>query len=194
MSMIFDLFEKVMFEAPEDEPPPDIGGIDETPDTTPPIDDPPDLSSEPDDTPTETTEEDTPPELGGEEEIEDYGDESFEDDPEANINNLGLDDKISAIMNMNLYQRYLTLLNNIGNQLSMLKNNNDILYTLSSDSLDIIGSLKKLDENIRLYLMNYFLDENYSSNLLFFNKCINLVKLLNEVFDNKINKGIKGLE
>ena len=61
-------------------------------------------------------------------------------------NNLELDEKISSILNMNLYQRFLTLLNTIGSQLTMIKNNSDILFTLSKDSLSIIEKLKKLDE------------------------------------------------
>jgi len=117
--------------------------------------------------------------------------EGAEENPDDKLKNLGLDEKISAIMNMNLYQRYLSLLNTIGGQLTMIKNNSDILHTLSADSLDIVESLKKLDENIRLYLKNSFLNENYSKNLLFFNKCLNLLKLLNDVFDSNVKKGIK---
>ena len=95
---------------------------------------------------------------------------------------------------MNLYQRYLTLLNTNGSQLTMIKNNSDILFTLSKDSLSIVEKLKKLDENIRLYLKNSFLHENYSKNLLFFNKCLNLLKILNDIFDKEVRKGIKGTE
>ena len=73
----------------------------------------------------------------------------------------------------------------------MLKTNGDVLFTLSPESLDIVGSLKRLDENVRLYLKNTFLNENYSGNLLFFNKCLNLLKLLNDVFDRNVRKGIK---
>jgi hypothetical protein len=194
------LFYKVMFEAPGDPPdmpsdgtgPPDIPSDTSGSDNTPP-----DLSDgQGSETPPDIQDDDTaggsndPPDLdmdfgdGG-----DQQDQGFDDDPSAEggeenqIQNLNFDEKISAIMNMNLYQRYLSLLNNIGGQLSMIKNNSDMLYTLSNNSLDIIESLKKLDENIRLYLSNYFLNENYSKNLLFFNKCLNLLKLLNDVFE-----------
>lgn len=94
-------------------------------------------------------------------------------------------------MNMQLYQRYLSLLNTITGQLTTVKNNSDVLYGISPDSLDIIEQLKKLDENVRLYIKNSFLHENYSKNLLFFNKCLNLLQLLNVEFDKVIQKGIK---
>ena len=68
-----------------------------------------------------------------------------------------------------------------------------MIYALSPEAPDIIGSLKKLDENIRLYLDNIFVNENYSRNLLFFDKCLNLLKLLNDAFDGSIQKGIKAM-
>lgn len=196
-----NLFEQYLTEAPDDTPP-DMPSSDTGPPDMPAeaaMDDgPPELSP---DEPSENNQDiadDGPPDLG-----DDFGDEnqeSFDDaedqgnDDNPPIENLELDDKISAIMNMNLYQRFLTLLNTINNQLSTIKGNSDILYTLSSSSLDVVGLLKKLDENIRLYLKNSFLNENYSKNLLFFNKCLNLLKLLNDVFDKNIRKGIKALE
>ena len=123
-----------------------------------------------------------------------YQDDGIEgEDSSPNNQNLGIDDKVSAIMNMNLYQRYLSLLNNIGNQLTMIKHNNDILYTLTDTIVDTTIALKKLDENIRLYLKNYFINENYSKNLLYFNKCLNLLKLLNDSFDANIKKSIKSI-
>ena len=66
-----------------------------------------------------------------------------------------------------------------------------MIYTLSDQTSSIIAPLKKLDENVRLYMSNIFLEENYSRNLLFFNKCLNLLKLLNDSFDASIQKGIK---
>lgn len=195
-----NIFKQFLFEAPEDEVPPDMVN------TGPPDipegaenDAPPDLPDNMgEDNIDSGTADDAPPDMP-----DDFGDDAFgEEDPNATgeenlddkLANLGLDDKISAIMNMNLYQRYLALLNTIGGQLTMIKNNSDILYTVSSNSIEIIDSLKKLDENIRLYLKNFFINENYSKNLLFFNKCLNLLKLLNDVFDNEIKKGIKTLK
>jgi len=190
MSKELTLFQQIILEAPGDEdPPPDMGAVEEASPDIP--DNPPDM-----DMGADSEGDDAPPDINMGEE-DDFGDsgggfegeEGQEDQPDLNV-----DEKISAVMNMNLYQRYLSLLNNIGNQLSMIKNNSDMLYTLSSESLDIISSLKKLDENIRLYLSNYYMNENYSKNLLFFNKCINLLKLLNEIFDKNIRKGIKAME
>lgn len=97
-------------------------------------------------------------------------------------------------MNVQLYQKFLSLLNNIGSELTMCKINNDILYTLSPDTMNLVPALKKLDENIRLYLQNAFIHENYSKNLLFFNKCLNLLKLLNDVFDKDVKKGVDSME
>lgn len=198
MSTNKNIFEEFLFEAPGDEIPPDMVNIGppDVPDGAE-NDEAPDL---PDDNPSEdvdtgTLSDDEPPELP-----DDFNDDELGDDLSDNfsntddqINNLGLDDKVSAIMNMNLYQRYLTLLNTIGRQLNMIKNNSDIIYSLSSDSLTIVEALTKLDENIRLYIKNSFINENYSKNLLFFNKCLNLLKLINDVFDRDVKKGIKAL-
>ena len=192
-----NIFKRFLFEAPEDDIPPDMV------DTPPEVpdgaenDEPPDIPDSPSDDSsmdTSPSTDDAPPDIPDEFGEDDFGEEDNTSEENPNLNNLGLDDKVSAIMNMNLYQRYLTLLNNIGGQLNMIKNNNDILYTISNDSLDIVDSLKKLDENIRLYLKNSFINENYSKNLLFFNKCLNLLKLLNDVFDSDIKKGLKEIE
>lgn len=194
------MFEKFLYEAPGDDPPDVQPAADSAPDVpaeAPDDSGPPDI---PDDAGADTAD-DGPPDMppDGEDGFDDggFGDEGTDvsggegdNDPE----NLGLDDKISAIMNMNLYQRFLSLMNTIGGQLTMLRNNGDMLYTLSPESLDIVESLKKLDENIRLYLKNTFLNENYSKNLLFFNKCLNLLKILNDVFDKNIKKGISSMK
>ena len=195
-----NIFERFLFEAPGDEVPPDM--VDAPPEIPEGAEDdtsPPDLPDEPDiDSGSETMSDDSPPDmpddLGDGFSEEDPSATTDEENPEDKLKNLGLDEKISAIMNQNLYQRYLALLNNIGGQLTMIKNNSDILYTLSSDSLSIIESLKKLDDNIILYLKNSFINENYSKNLLFFNKCLNLLKLLNDVFDSDIKKGTKAIQ
>lgn len=204
------LFDKVMFEAPGD--PPDIptegaGPPDSPPDISESDNAPPDMADDggaPPDMGGDDSGGDMgnePPDMGGDDFLGDgeddqgFGDEAPEEgDGENQDHPLEFDEKISAIMNMNLYQRFLSLLNNIGGQLSLIKDNSDMLYTLSNDSLDVIGSLKKLDENVRLYLTNYFLNENYSKNLLFFNKCLNLLKLLNTVFEKNVQKGIKSME
>ena len=205
------IFEQFLYEAPGDDPP-DVAATDnnsggdtttdsppDMPEEAPPEDNgPPDMG---DDFSGDNFGDDSPPEMGGDEGLgDDMGfddegsDEGDESENSENNNNLELDEKISSILNMNLYQRFLTLLNTIGSQLTMIKNNSDILFTLSKDSLSIIEKLKKLDENIRLYLKNSFLHENYSKNLLFFNKCLNLLKLLNDIFDKEVRKGIKGTE
>lgn len=196
------LFDRVMFEAPDDSP--DVPS--ESNDTPPDMpsapqesnESLPDLSEDNNDPPPDMMEDDggdgsQPPDIE-----DDYEDEEafLDDEPEEDpaSGNLRFDEKISAIMNMNLYQRFLSLLNTIGSQVSTIKRNSDMLYTISNNSLDIIESLKKLDENIRLYLSNYFLNENYSKNLLFFNKCLNLLKLLNTVFEKNIQKGVRSIE
>lgn len=195
-----DFFSKYLFEAPEDDQAPDVAAANtsaapDVPDEAPPADDesPPDMAV--DDGGSDEMPPDISDDAGGEGEFDDSG---FEDDPgdgsEETDKDLGLDEKISAIMNMNLYQRYLSLLNQIASQLSMMKNNTDILHTISPESIDIIDSLKKLDENIRLYIKNTFLNENYSKNLLFFNKCLNLLKLLNDVFDKNVKKGLTSIK
>lgn len=197
------LFTKYLKEAPDESgeaPDVNMGG-----DDSPPIEEP---SSETSDTETKPPDigddagniipdedDDLPPDIG---DINGDDGDIGEDEtlnPDEDINsNLGLDDKVSAIMNMNLYQRFLTLLNTIASQTSMVKDNSDILHTLSPEALNIIDSLKKLDENIRLYLKNTFLNENYSKNLLFFNKCINLLKILNDIFEKNINDGITSVK
>ena len=199
-----NIFERFLFEAPDDgNIPPDMVNNPSPPPEVPEgaeNDGPPELSEDmTDDGPPELSEDmtdDGPPEMGdfGEDDFSDEENMDDESNEENQLQNIGLDDKVSAIMNMNLYQRYLSLLNTIGGQLNMIKSNSDILHSLSSDSLDIVESLNKLDENIRLYLKNSFINENYSKNLLFFNKCLNLLKLLNEVFDSNIKKGIKTIE
>ncbi len=200
MGKNLSLFEKFLFEAPNEDPP-------DAPAATGPPDMPADAASQ-----------DGPPDMGdfggddaggddggGMPDMGDMGDDGGDDGgfggdtggdegqgDQEGTDQLQLDDKVDAIMNMQLYQRYLSLLNTIGSQLTMIKNNSDVLYTLSAESIDVIESLKKLDENVRLYIKNSFLHENYSKNLLFFNKCLNLLKLLNDVFDGNVQRGIKG--
>ena len=190
MGTPLDLFQQSLFlEAPGDEG--EASTDAQTAD--PPADDaPPDI---PDDVGTES-DNDAPPDMPDEDPSNDgLGDTGFDDgqqqEEEDPNKTMKLDAKVSTVMNVNLYQRYLTLLNTINTQLSMIKNNGDMIYTLSDQTSSIIASLKKLDENVRLYMSNIFLEENYSRNLLFFNKCLNLLKLLNDSFDASIQKGIK---
>lgn len=197
-----NLFESFLFEAPGDDPP------DTQPETEPsaPPDvpdgaendpGPPDISGAGEES--DPPDGDLPPDMGDAGDFSD--DESFDDmsgdegpaEGEEN-KDLGIDEKISAIMNMQLFQRFITLLSTIGSQLSSIRNNSDILYTLSEDSVEFVEALKKLDENLRLYINNSFINENYSKNLLFFNKCLNLLKLLNDVFDKNVRKGINSMK
>lgn len=99
-------------------------------------------------------------------------------------------EKISNILNKKLYQRYLTLLNRIENQLLTIKNNLDIFTLLISDNDSNVNVLKKLNENIRTYINEYFANEDYSKNQLFFDKCINLYKLTNEELTKVMRKNI----
>ena len=117
-------------------------------------------------------------------------DANEQDESQEQQQELELDEKISTVMNMNLYKRYLSLLNGIGAQISTIKSKNDMLQSLSPESTSITSSLNQLDENIRLYITNHFMDEKYSKNLLFFNKCLNLYKLLNDVFVKNVKSGI----
>lgn len=190
MGTPLDLFQQSLFlEAPGDE---GEASTDAQPADPPADDAPPDI---PDDVGTES-DNDAPPDMPDEDPSDDgLGDTGFDDgqqqEEEDPNKTMKLDAKVSTVMNVNLYQRYLTLLNTINTQLSMIKNNGDMIYTLSDQTSSIIASLKKLDENVRLYMSNIFLEENYSRNLLFFNKCLNLLKLLNDSFDASIQKGIK---
>lgn len=195
-----NLFQRFMFEAPGDDGP-EAAPPDETQsDTTePPVDapvdasndGPPDVSSEPPSV-DDIGDDGTPPDMGDGGFEDDFSDETFEDDSGGDESQPSkLDDKLSAIMNVTLYQTFLSLIGDINEQLSTIKNNTDMFYTLSGESLDIVPDLKKLDENIRLYLKNTFIHERYEKNLLFFNKCMNLYKLLGDKFNTNISNGIK---
>jgi hypothetical protein len=193
-----NLFERFLFEAPDQDPPdlddggapPDVdddsmGDAPDAPDDNPP----PDMDEDAGSSDFDTYDD----ENGDDQGDEGQGDENQESEKEQ-LNNMKLNEKISAIMNMNLYQRYLSLLNNISNQLTMIKDNNDLLSSISDDCLDVVEALDKLDENIHLYLKNNFMNEDYSKNLLFFNKCLNLLKLLNDSFNDKVHKGIRSIK
>lgn len=181
----------------DNSPPPDVpedngGGMapDDMPDMGDGAGDPPDFGG--DDTSMDDGGDGSPPDFGDDE--GGFGDEEGATDEEGGEDQkepMDLDDKVSAIMNANLYTRFLTMLTNIEAQMSQMKSNADIVYTLSPDASDMYNKYKQLDDNIRLYLNNSFIDENYSKNLLFFNKCLNLLKLLNDSFSSYVNKGIR---
>ena len=186
-----NIFEKYLFEAPADESEPPT--VDDSPAQE--DSDPPQLDD--DGTGDFGGGDESEPDMSMDDSGSDFSDDNNEDngDPQENeTKNMKLDAKVSAIMNMNLYQRFLSLLNNIGNELTMIKANSDILYTVSNESIDIIDKLKKLDDNIRIYLKNYFLNEDYSRNLLFFNKCLNMLKILNDIFDKNVHKGMRDVD
>lgn len=171
---------------PEESVPANTDSPPDIPEDTDNVGDAPDI---PDDT-------DAPPDIPDNTDdvsTDDSGFEDFSGSDEGNSKNSveGLDEKISAIMNMNLYQQYISLLNTIQKEIGMLKNNSDVLNSISIDVNTTIEGMKKLEENIRLYIKNNYINENYSKNLLFFNKCLNLLKLINDSFDKKINIELK---
>ncbi len=134
--------------------------------------------------------EEDPPGMGG----DDFGENDGSSDDSADGNNqepMDLDEKISAILNKNLYSRFLVMLDKLTTQMTQLKSNNDIVYAISPEASEVSTRYKELENNIRIYLRNSFLSENYSKNLLFFNKCLNLFKFLNASFTSFISKGIK---
>ena len=194
--MNLSLFERYLIEAPGDEVAPDAH-MDASNDAPPdaPAEDPPAIDG--------TTGDDNAgdfsadPDTGGDPpDMDDFNtddmDMGTEDDATEEDNApTGLDDKVSAIMNQTLYKRYLSLLTQIASQQTSIKNNSDILYTISADVAGIVKSLNRLEDNVRSYLKNTFADENYSRNLLFFNKAINLFKLIDDSFDAMIRKGMK---
>lgn len=172
-----NIFDQLVFsEAPGDEPEPAETG-------------PPDLPA--DDPTGEPPAGDDPPEIP---ETDDFGpdgsgDELPDDDPTGDEAPLEISEKISVVMNYQLYQRFLTLSNTVANQLSTIRSNNDLIHSVSPKALAVIEPLGKLGDNIRLYLTNNFLDNNYSRNLLFYNKCLNLMKLLEDIFARELSRG-----
>lgn len=190
-----DFFEKFLYEAPDDDPPDsDMSNNQDPPDITDEqseIEEPPDLDGDIDG----GTGDDMPPDMNDDFDniTDDMEDESSGESSE-DINPMKLDEKISAIMNKQLYQRFLKLLSIVNDKISSLKKNNDILYSISNESSDVLNSLNRLDENIRLYLDNKFINEDYGINFFFFNKCLNLFKLLNDDFNDKIKKSIKSVK
>lgn len=186
------LFEQWMFEAPGDDPPDAQLAEENTPPDVPeevPDTDPPDIEGG-DDPDTDMPADDGPPDLSD----DSFGDDDFGGTDEGSgddVKDMGLDDKVSSVLNYNLYQSYLELLTQIRSTISSIKNNSDILYAISKDTEGVVNALRDLDENIRLYIDNSYTNERYEKNLLFYNKCKNLAKLLNDKFDAVIKKGLK---
>lgn len=196
-----DFFKQFLFEAPGDDPPPDIGntGPPEMPDIG---DDYGGMAPDMPDTDGGSGIDTGPPDMPDDDfmagdmgdDMDDGsmdGDGGEEQDPNETLE---LDEKISAIMNQTLYQRFLQLVGNVSSQISQMKTNSDMMYAITPKSVDFVENLTKLSDNIRLYLKYYFMNENYSKNLLFFNKCINLLSLLNQSFDGDVKKGIKSMD
>lgn len=180
-----NLFYRILMEAPEDEGNPpeisdDVGAIDDAPpdadNTATPVEAPPDIGG--DDFGSNDMESDM--DLGGNEE-----EKPSEDEPQ------GLDNKVSAVLNSGLYKKTLTLLSEITKKKETIKDNIDIIRTLDPDSVIIQEQLERLEDNIRDYNEHHFLSENYSKNLLFYTKCLNLYNQIVLQFSEKINKAIK---
>lgn len=190
-----EYFKQFLYEAPGDDPPPDISQQDDSGGDVMPPDLPEDNSIDmgadgPPDLPDDSG---TPPDM---EDDSGFGGDEFggEEQQEDQNEKMELDEKISAIMNRNLYQRFLELLGSVTSQISQIKDNRDVLNSIVEDIQGFLSRLTDLEENIRLYLKNYFIHEDYGKNRLFFNKCLNLVSLLNMIFDDAIKKGIKHVD
>jgi len=195
MEKKFSFFEQVLFEAPGDEAPADA-----------PADTPPDMNMDAPNMPDDTGDMDMgdAPDMPADSDfdtgnddfgsdMDDFGDDDSNDENNGDDKNkkLDIDEKISNILNKLLYDKFLTLLNQIGSQLSNIKNNGEILHSLVPNIGDITEEFKRLDESIRLYINNSFTYNNSSKNQLFFNQCINALKMLNEKFSHEINKSTR---
>ena len=176
-----------MFEAPGDDP-------EVAPDATQ-SEEPAEVADEPaaDDNMNDGVD-DTPPDSGPPDITDDsFDDTGFDSDisEDDGAPEMKFGDKVSSILNAGLYQNYLELVSNISSQLSTIKTNSDILYAITDDMEIIIESLRKLEENIRIYIDTFYINKRYEENLLFYNKCKNLNRLINDKFDQAIHKGIK---
>ena len=193
MSDELSFFKQVLYEAPGDDapanPPAEMPPTDTNNDSPP--DSMPDMSSDdaggaPPDMPGMGGEDEGSDDMGG---MNDFGSDDEQNDDEKK--NLEIDEKISNILNKLLYDKFLTLLNQIGSQLSNIKNNNEILHAIVPSLGELTEQYKRLDESIRLYINNSFTYNNSSKNQLFFNQCINALKMLNEKFSHEINKSTR---
>lgn len=189
-----DFFKRFLYEAPGDDPPPDISQDNEQDNSPPDIGDD-STNNDPPDIDDSGGIGDAPPDLDDSGFDDNFGDDTNNDsDGEQQQPELELDEKISAILNQRLYQRFLELLSKINSQISQMKDNGDVLYSITPESTEINRHLIKLDENINMYLNHYFMNSDYSKNRLFFNKCLNLLALLNQSFDAAVKKGVKSMD
>lgn len=176
------LFGQLFLEAPEDDIPPDIEA---------PADAPATEEAAPDDTPPEEgiPTDDAPPDIDAEATEDMFGsdDTATEEQPKEDIT---VSEKISNIMNRGLFQKFISLLNTIELQISTIKSNSDVLFSLSEKCIQVMKGLEKLNDNIRLYLSNQFEDTNYSENLFFYHKCSNLLSLLNDDLDKAVSGSV----
>lgn len=188
-----NVFLKVMFEAPEDEGgddmPPDISGDDFAADDSAgepnadTSDDPPDITGD------DFSPDDSFSDADG---TTDGGDESSGEEKETEDSApKGLDDKVSAILNSGLYKKNLALLSELTLKRNTIKDNIDVIRTLDPDAMEITEQLQRLEDNIREYNDHTFLNENYSKNRLFYDKCLNLYNLLCQRFKDQMAKAIK---
>jgi len=161
-------------DAPTDEAPPDMNTTDEGGTDVDVTDDPGDNG---------------PPDI-------DMGNDDFDSDfssDEGSTENISVPEKISAILNVNLYKNFMKLISDIGTQLNTIKHNIDMFNALTPTTSDTVDQFHKLDENVRLYMTTKFRDERYENNQLFYDKCKTLYQFLNEKFGKEINKGIKNI-
>ena len=195
-------FDKYFLEEGEDAPPANDGGGAPAEAPAPPQDDsPPDMPTDLDGDMGGSADMGGDAGGGGDDDMppgmDDFGGDSSDDTSSGGDSQQGdkkeptFAEKISNILNSKLYQRFVSLLNRIENQLLSIKNNFDIFNIICAESTDHIDILKKLSENIRMYINDYFINENYSKNLLFFNKCLNLYKLTNDELIKVVKHGIK---
>ena len=190
-----NIFWQVMFEAEGDEQqeaapeetsedPPDIGGDE--------------YASDDGGADANVDNSDAPPDMGGDEFSSDdsFGDEDGSDDSGEEKETedsapVGLDNKVSAILNAGLYKKNLALLSELTLKRNTIKDNIDVIRTLDPDAMEISENLQRLEDNIREYNDHTFLDENYSKNRLFYDKCLNMYNLLCQRFRDQMAKAIK---
>lgn len=174
---------KLFTEAPEDE---ETSTVEDT--TPPEVEDVPEETEE--EVTTDTTEEVVEDDQGP----PDIEDDVTEEDIETITSDMPsgegteFDKKVSDILNRELYQHYMSLKKTINQELTMLENNIDYINSEVMKETDIVEILKKLEENMDLYLANYFVNSNYSKNVFFYNKCLNMVNLVNLEFKRVLEK------
>lgn len=183
------IFWKLFTEAEGDDDaaddPPDMAEDDAPADDSPPdMDDGGDMDDE------------DPPDIGGGGDGYDaddgFGDSAAGDDNGNKKEEItGLSNKVSAVLNERLYKQVLALLSQITVKKEMVRDNIDMIRTIDPDATGITEDLTRLEENIRDYSDHTFLNENYSSNMLFYTKCLNLFNLLCARFSERLSKGIK---